>query len=152
MTARTILVVDDRPINLRVMQVRLAQAGHRVLAAGEGRSALALLAAWPVDLVLLDAVMPGLSGIDVLLTLRRDPATAALPVIVVTGRSEPSAAVEALAAGADDWIAKPFSFDLLIARIDRVLARAAKPGTAREDTGLLASVQALQLQVARLEG
>ena len=89
-----------------------------------GREALDLIAARGIDLVLLDMVMPGLSGIDVLTELRGSRDTADLPVIMVTGRSEPQAAVEALAAGAEDWIAKPFAFEVLAARIERTLARA----------------------------
>jgi two-component system, OmpR family, response regulator len=123
---RTILAVDDSRTNLNVLGTRLGHAGYFVLLADTGREGLDLIAAGGVDLVLLDMVMPGLSGVAVLQELRGARETMDLPVIMVTGRSEPAAAVEALAAGADDWIAKPFAFEVLEARIERTLARAAR--------------------------
>ena len=121
---RTILAVDDSRTNLNVLGKRLGQAGYLVLVSDNGREALDLISGGGVDLVLLDMVMPGVSGVSVLTELRATHQTADLPVIMVTGRSEPSAAVEALAAGADDWIAKPFAFEVLEARIERTLSRA----------------------------
>jgi len=123
---RTILAVDDSRTNLNVLGQRLGQAGYLVILSDNGREALDLIAGCGIDLVLLDMMMPGVSGIDVLTELRGGHPTVDLPVIMVTGRSEPSAAVEALAAGADDWIAKPFAFEVLLARIERTLARAAR--------------------------
>lgn len=158
----TILVVDDSRTNRNVLCRRLTRAGFVVIACDGGRQALAMVNDGGIDLMLLDMVMPEMSGVAVLGELRGSRSTADLPVIVVTGRSEPTAAVEALAAGADDWIAKPFSFDMLVARIDRVLARSARlsdrprPGTsadARTDRSrLIASIQALSGEVARLSG
>ncbi|MFX7887154.1 response regulator, partial [Acinetobacter baumannii] len=69
-------------------------------------------------------VMPGLSGLQMLAEIRATRETADLPVIMITGRSDPQAVVEALAAGADDHIAKPFDFAVLVARVDRVVERA----------------------------
>ena len=123
---RTILAVDDSRVNLNVLGTRLGEAGYLMVLSDTGREALDLIAGRGIDLVLLDMVMPGLSGTDVLAELRGSRHTADLPVIMVTARSEPSAAVEALAAGADDWIAKPFAFEVLAARIERTLARAAR--------------------------
>ena len=123
---RTILAVDDSRTNLNVLGSRLGHAGYLVLMSDNGHEALDLIAAGGIDLVLLDMVMPGISGVAVLHELRSTPDTTDLPVIMVTGRSEPAAAVEALAAGADDWIAKPFAFEVLEARIERTLARAGR--------------------------
>lgn len=179
--APTVLVVDDNGTNLDVLSRRLGQAGFVVIPCDTGRQALTVVAGGGIDLVLLDMVMPEVSGVDVLAALRAAHATADLPVVVVTGRSDPTAAVEALAAGADDWIAKPFSFELLTARIDRVLARstrladlkrsnatldariaqrAIELGEARAElavsnadrTRLIASIQALSDEVERLSG
>jgi DNA-binding response OmpR family regulator len=83
-----------------------------------------LLSGRGFDLVLLDHVMPGMSGIQVLSEIRGAQETADLPVIMITGRSDAGAAIEALAAGADDHVAKPFAFEVLAARIDRLLERA----------------------------
>jgi DNA-binding response OmpR family regulator len=116
--------VDDSRTNLTVIGRRLSDIGHRMMLADNGRAALDLVSAGGVDLVLLDMSMPGISGLDVLHELRASRETSDLPVIMVTGQSEPAMAVAALAAGADDWIAKPFAFEVLEARIDRLLIRA----------------------------
>lgn len=123
-SVRTILAVDDSRTNLNVIGRRLAHLGYLTALSDNGAEALDLIAARGFDLVLLDMVMPRMSGIHVLTEIRGSRDTADLPVIMVTGRSDPAAAVEALAAGADDHVAKPFAFEVLAARIDRVLARA----------------------------
>ncbi len=122
----TILVVDDSRTNLNVIGGRLGAMGYLVVLANDGREALDLIAGRGFDLVLLDMVMPGISGLDVLAEVRASPDTADLPVIMITGVSDARGAVEALAAGADDHVAKPFDFDMLGARIERTLGRAAR--------------------------
>ncbi|MES2044957.1 MAG: response regulator [Pseudomonadota bacterium] len=121
---RTVLAVDDSRTNLAVIGKRLGHLGYLAVLCDNGPEALDLIAARGFDLVLLDMVMPGMSGIHVLREIRGSRDTADLPVIMLTGRSDPAAAVEALAAGADDHVAKPFAFEVLTARIERVLARA----------------------------
>jgi DNA-binding response OmpR family regulator len=120
---RTILVVDDSRTNLHVIGKRLTHLGYLTALVDNGVEALDLISARGFDLVLLDMVMPGMSGIQVLAEIRSRQETNDLPVIMVTGRSDPAAAVEALAAGADDHVPKPFDFDVLHARIQRVLTR-----------------------------
>lgn len=120
----TILVVDDSRTNLTVLGRRLGHLGYLTVLSDNGGEALDLIAARGFDLVLLDMVMPRLSGVQVLREIRGSHDTADLPVIMLTGRSDPAAAVEALAAGADDHVAKPFDFDVLAARIARTLLRA----------------------------
>lgn len=120
----TILVVDDSRTNLTVLGRRLGHLGYLTVLSDNGAEALDLIAARGFDLVLLDMVMPRLAGVQVLRELRSNRDTIDLPVIMLTGRSDPAAAVEALAAGADDHVAKPFDFDVLAARIARTLARA----------------------------
>ncbi len=121
---RTILAVDDSRTNLNVIGRRLANLGYLVALSDNGPEALDLIAARGFDLVLLDMVMPDMSGMHVLGEIRANRDTADLPVIMVTARSDTGAAVEALAAGADDHVAKPFAFEVLAARIERVMARA----------------------------
>lgn len=121
---RTILVVDDSRTNLSVIGRRLSHMGYLVALSDNGREALDMIAARGFDLVLLDMVMPGMSGMHVLSEIRGARETADLPVVMVTARSDPQAAVEALSAGADDHVAKPFDFEVLGARIDRVMQRA----------------------------
>lgn len=121
---RTILAVDDSRTNLNAIGQQLVQHGFLVVLCETGAEALDLLAARGFDLVLLDLVMPGMSGLSVLHEIRSNRETADLPVIVVTGQSDPKTAIDVLKAGADDLVVKPFTFDVLAARVERIIARA----------------------------
>lgn len=122
--ASAVLIVDDSRTNLQVMGKRLTRMGYCVSLADNGIEALDLLQARKFDLALIDMVMPGLSGLAVLREIRASVATATLPVLMITARSDDAAAIEALSTGADDHIIKPFAFDVLGARIERMLERA----------------------------
>lgn len=119
-----VIVVDDSRLNLGVIGRRLTRHGFAVALVDNGAAALDMVRARRFDLMVLDMTMPVLSGLAVLRELRADAATADLPVLMITARSDPRAAIEALNAGADDHIVKPFDFDMLAARIDRQLLRA----------------------------
>jgi len=118
--AAAILVVDDLPQNVRLLEAVLAPRGYTVLAANSGRQALERVAAEPVDLVLLDILMPEMDGYAVCRALRDDTATSFLPVVMITasGEQEKVAAIEA---GADDFVAKPFDQAELLARVHSLL-------------------------------
>ncbi len=151
---RTILVVDDSRTNLAVLGKRLGHLGYLAVLCDNGAEALDLIAARGFDLVLLDMVMPVISGMHVLREIRGSRETADLPVIMLTGRSDPAAAVEALAAGADDHVAKPFAFEVLQARIERVLARARRIAELQRSNATLdarIATRAMELGEARTE-
>jgi len=115
-----ILVVDDVPANVRLLEAVLAAQGYEVVAAGDGGEALEAVASQQPDLVLLDVLMPVLDGYEVCNRLRADPATAVLPVIMVTS-SEGQEKTRAIAAGADDFIPKPFDHEELLVRVRSLL-------------------------------
>jgi adenylate cyclase len=112
----TILAVDDEPLNLRLLDAVLEPAGHTVVHAASGTECLEVLATRPVDLVLLDVVMPGLDGYEVCRRIRDDERTAYLPVVMVTA-SDAQQRVVALETGADDFVRKPFDRSELLARV-----------------------------------
>ncbi len=113
----TILVVDDDPDLRRMMVLALHRGGFETRQAGSGREALSLLKDQSVNGVVLDIEMPGLSGIEVITTLRTDPETATLPVLLTTGSRDHDTVLMALEAGADDFLSKPVRLDELVARI-----------------------------------
>src|SRR5688500_4152865 len=104
----TILVVDDTPQNVKVLDAVLSPRGYRVIPAFSGSEALRKVRDTRPDLVLLDLVMPDLDGHAVCRRLREDPATSALPVVMITASGEQEK-VKALESGADDFISKPFN-------------------------------------------
>jgi two-component system response regulator MprA len=121
MTPRRILVVDDDPKVLSLMQRGLGFEGYAVDLAPDGVEALAISAERPPHLVVLDVMMPGLDGIEVCRRLRagnRD-----LAILMLTGRASVPARIQGLDAGADDYLVKPFAFDELLARIRALLRR-----------------------------
>src|SRR6516165_2362548 len=112
-----ILVVDDNASNRDLLSRRLQRQGHTVLQAEDGASALALVEKEAFDLVLLDLMMPGINGYDVLTQLKRDPRFRDMPVIMISALSELDSIVRCIEAGADDYLAKPFDPTLLRARV-----------------------------------
>ena len=122
MTARRVLVVDDEPTVREVVVGYLRRDGHEVSEAADGNRALELLESEPPDLVVLDLMLPGISGLDILRRLRQ---TSDIPVIMLTARADESDRVAGLELGADDYVVKPFSPRELAARVNGVLRRSA---------------------------
>lgn len=121
MSGARILVVDDEPAIRRTLRVNLVARGYDVLAVETGEEALTVAAAQIPDLVILDLMLPGLSGLDVCQALR---ARSAVPILVLSARGEGDTKVQALDLGADDYLTKPFGIDELLARVRAQLRRA----------------------------
>ncbi len=119
----TILVVEDEAPLLTLLRYNLERQGFRVEEAADGQEALLRVAEARPDLVLLDWMLPALSGLEVCRQIRRRPATRDLPIIMVTARTEDQDSVRALDIGADDYITKPFAMEGLLARIRALLRR-----------------------------
>lgn len=119
----TILAVDDTAENLDLLGRYLTRSGHRVLTASSGAEALQLLAHNPIDTVLLDLIMPGMDGNEVLTRIKANADWRAIPVIVISGRQDMEGIITCIEAGADDYLFKPFNPVLLQARIKAGLER-----------------------------
>lgn len=118
------IVVADDDADIRDLVVfKLQQSGHEVVAVGDGLAAVAACQAETPDLVVLDVMMPGMSGIETCRTLRLDPAMARIPVILLTARAQEADIEQGFNAGADDYVVKPFSPRELAARVTAVLQR-----------------------------
>lgn len=122
MTAH-ILVVDDEPDISALVAYHLARESYRVRTAADGLEALRAVESQMPDLVVLDLMLPGMSGLDVLRELRRRPEAQEVPVILLTARREEADRIAGLKLGADDYIAKPFSPQELVLRVGAVLRR-----------------------------
>src|SRR5262245_24989985 len=121
MSGETILVVDDEPTIVEVVELYLLREGFKVQTAADGPAALRLVQQQPPDLIVLDLMLPGMSGLDVTRQIR---AGGALPIIMLTARGEETDRVVGLELGADDYVTKPFSPRELVARVKAVLRRA----------------------------
>ena len=142
--APSILIVEDEAALVTLLRYNLERAGFGVAEALDGEEALTVIAERIPDLVLLDWMLPGVSGIEICRRLRRGAATRNLPIIMLTARSEEADRVRGLECGADDYVAKPFSPAELIARINAVLRRI-RPALAEE----ILAVGEVQMDLAR---
>ena len=125
MANERILVVDDEEDVLELVRYNLDRSGYHVETASSGEEALEKARRKQPDLVILDLMLPGMDGLEVCRKLKNDGRTESLPVIMLTARSEEADIVTGLELGADDYVTKPFSPKVLIARVRRVLRRAA---------------------------
>jgi len=140
MTGRTILIVDDEAPIREMIAVALEMAGYECLEAGNSQEALAIIVDRKPDLLLLDWMLPGSTGIELARRLKRDELTADIPIIMLTAKGEEDNKIQGLEVGADDYITKPFSPRELVARLKAVLRRA---GPA--DSESLLEISGLQL-------
>ena len=132
-----ILIVEPHKTGLSVMARRLGEAGYRILACSSATEAVAELHRAPVDLLLSELRMAPMSGIELTRLVRDDTNLKDLPVVLITGRTDATGAVDGFAAGADDVVAKPFHFEVLLARIAQRLAKARSVRLLRRDNATL---------------
>lgn len=140
-----ILIVDDEPDALEVLGFKLREAGFTPIFAKDGNRALVAARNERPDLMVLDLMLPEVDGIEVCKILRRDPATAGMPILMLTARAAEMDRVLGLELGADDYVTKPFSPRELVLRIRKLLART----QVSEDAGTHLTLGDIQIDVAR---
>ena len=123
MTKDKILVIDDEEDILELLRFNLTKEGYQVCSASTGEEALALARTERPDLILLDLMLPGIDGLEVARRLKADPLTRSMPIVMLTAKGEESDIVTGLELGAKDYITKPFSRKVLVARLRAVLRR-----------------------------
>jgi two-component system phosphate regulon response regulator PhoB len=129
MAQEHILVVDDEADILELVRYNLAKAGYKVTCVASGEDAIRTARSKLPDLVLLDLMLPGVDGLEVCSTLKRDHKTTNIPVVMLTARGDEADVVAGLELGADDYITKPFSPRVMLARVKAVLRRRAQQPT-----------------------
>src|SRR5262245_8977740 len=136
-TPPCILIVDDEPMNLDILQTRLAVHGYEILTATNGEEALAMACAQQPDLILLDIMMPKIDGIDVCRRLKADASLPFMPIILVTAKADSKDVVAGLEAGAEEYLTKPIDQAALVARVKSMLRVKALHDTVQEQTSRL---------------
>jgi len=148
MTKKTILVVDDERDIVELVDYNLTRAGYTVLREYDGESALDAARRRQPDLVILDLMLPGIDGVDVCRQLKSSDSTARIPVVMLTARTEEADIVLGLELGADDYVTKPFSPRVLLARVRAILRRKAER---IGDTGKILKASGLSIDTERYE-
>ncbi len=118
---KSVLIADDDPLLVQLLEYKLSNRGFRAISVGDGDAALAMAQKERPDLIVLDGMMPGLDGFEVLRRLKESPETEGIPVVMLTGRKQEKDVVNGLSLGAEDYLIKPFSPEELITRIEKAL-------------------------------
>jgi len=121
MSPSKILIADDNPTNVELLEAYLSEVGCQIKVAADGRETLDKAARFQPDLILLDIMMPKLSGFEVCKTIKDDPATKGIMILMVTALSEPGDIERAVAAGCDDFLSKPINKLELLKRVENML-------------------------------
>ncbi|MFZ5806084.1 MAG: response regulator [Verrucomicrobiota bacterium] len=129
-----ILVIDDEPDVVDIVAINLKSSGFEVLKALDGAEGLRLAQQEMPDLILLDLMLPKMSGLEVCNTLKKDPTTEKIPILMLTAKAKPQERIEGFEYGADDYIPKPFSPRELILRVETVLRRVRSGGGSQPKT------------------
>ena len=146
MSKEKILVVDEEEDILELVRYNLAREGYMVSCATSGEEALKASLSEPVDLIILDLMLPGIDGLEVARRLRENSATRETPIVMLTAKGEEADIVTGLELGADDYVTKPFSPRILIARVKAVIRR--RKGTSEAENDVL-TVRELSIHTGR---
>ena len=119
--ARTVLVVDDDPVIVRLLEVNFEMEGFTVLTAGDGAEGVEVARAQRPDVVVSDVMMPRMNGLELVAALKGDPDTAGIPVLLLSAKAQADDVRNGLAAGADDYVTKPFEPSDLVERVTKLL-------------------------------
>ena len=134
---KTVLIVEDEEDILALLHYNLIKAGYNAECASHGEEALNAIAAKKPDLILLDLMLPGIDGMEICRRLRDDETTSDIPIIMLTARGEEDDVIRGLELGADDYVTKPFSIKVLLARVQTVLRRRSKLQQQADDEELI---------------
>ncbi len=132
MEKATILVVDDEEDIIELVELNLTREGYRVLGCTTGEKALEIARSKLPNLIVLDLMLPGIDGLEVCRRLKSSPKTGRIPIVMLTAKGEDTDVVTGLELGADDYVTKPFSGKVLVARVRRLLRRATEPASEQE--------------------
>jgi DNA-binding response OmpR family regulator len=150
-TKRTVLVVDDERDLVDLVGYNLTRHGYSVLSAFDGNDAIEIATREQPALIVLDLMLPGLDGTEVARRLKADSRTANIPIIMLTAKGEETDVVVGLSLGADDYVTKPFSMKILLARLNTVLRRNEPAGTGGGADGVILKAGPLTIDTAKHE-
>ncbi len=137
MAKERILIVDDEGDILELVRVSLEKEGYPTMCAASGEKALSIARAELPDLIVLDLMMPGIDGLEVTRSIKSDPVLKNIFIVMLTAKGEEADIITGLEIGADDYVTKPFSPRVLIARIRSVLRRRSRPSTPADESGVV---------------
>lgn len=146
-----ILVVDDEEDIQELVRYNLEREGYRVTCAGSGEKAVEIAGRDAVDMIVLDLMLPGIDGLEVTRTLKAKPATAAIPILMLSAKGEEADIVTGLELGADDYVPKPFSPRELLARIRAVQRRSDRKGESGEGEALVLGAMEIRPGMAQVK-
>lgn len=148
---RRVLVIDDERDIVDLVRYNLNKNGYEALVATDGQQALQIASRELPDLIILDLMLPGLHGTEVARRLKADPRTAHIPIVMLTAKGEETDIVVGLTLGADDYVTKPFSMKVLLARLATVLRRADAGGAAGSENAPLLKAGPLSIDTSKHE-
>lgn len=147
MSSKSVLIVEDQTDLAEMVRFNIEREGYQACVIGNGAAAMVEIQRHAPDLILLDRMLPGMSGDEIISQLKRNPSTASIPIIMLTAKADEADELVGFALGADDYVTKPFSMKLLVARVRAMLKRA----EVKDSDAVVLSVGAIRLDTSRHE-